>query len=161
MKILAGSWQDLEGFLPRSCGFMARYCRILGRILSDHGKILQDSWQDPAGSCQFLAGSWQDPVRTCKDLARSLHDLAGFMSRSWQDHGRILEKILARSYMDLGKIVNLGKDILFCDNVMLCIIKNLTSPFYFSYTYFMIYVSIRTCTALKSHVIPYNDNNQR
>ena len=60
------------------------------------------------GSCQFLAGSWQDPPRTWKDLARSLHDLAGFMSRSWQDHGRVLGKILPRSFMDLGKIVNLG-----------------------------------------------------
>ena len=60
------------------------------------------------GSCQFLAGSWQDPVKTWKDLARSLHDLAGFISRSWPDHGRILAKILARSYGDLGKIVNLG-----------------------------------------------------
>jgi len=108
-----GSWQDLAGFFTRSCGIMARSCKILGKILWDHGKILQDSWQDPVGSCQFLAGSWQDPVRTCKDLARSLHDLAGFMSRSWQDHGRILAKILARSYGDLGKIVNLGLDGIF------------------------------------------------
>ena len=108
LKDLVRSWQDLAGFLERSRGFMARSCRIFGKILWNHDKILQDSWQDPAGSCQFLAGSWQDPVRTCKDLARSLHDLAGFMSRSWQDHDRILAKILSRSYKDLAKIVNLG-----------------------------------------------------
>ena len=75
---------------------MARSCRIFGKILWDHGEILQDLGKILSELGKIL----QDPVR-------SFHDLAGFMSRSWQDHDRILAKILmARSYWDLGKIVN-------------------------------------------------------
>ena len=50
----------------------------------------------------------QDLGKILQELGKILQDLCMILQDLCQDLGRILGKILARSYMDLGKIVNLG-----------------------------------------------------